>query len=193
MRRYFYLNLPQHLAEAGERRRLDALLTNPAWLKAKLEATGNPAAMVSDYEQYANSELQQYIGRTLRLTSGICARDRRQLIPQFLGRFSRGKAAKTRDFLAAARGQLSPPSLVPVLNTFTPPGAEIARLEGHTSSVTALCLLPDGILASGSDDSTHQPVGPQHRRRNRQTARSYQLGQHALPVAGWPSSLWVRG
>ena len=36
-------------------------------------------------------------------------------------------------------------------------GAEAARLEGHTSRVTALAVLPDGRLASGSDDRTIRP------------------------------------
>ena len=33
-------------------------------------------------------------------------------------------------------------------------GAETARLEGHSGGVRALCLLPDGRLASGSYDNT---------------------------------------
>jgi len=33
-------------------------------------------------------------------------------------------------------------------------GAETARLEGHSHLVTALCVLPDGRLASGSSDGT---------------------------------------
>ena len=33
-------------------------------------------------------------------------------------------------------------------------GAETARLEGHSGSVAALCMLPDGRLASGSRDNT---------------------------------------
>ena len=33
-------------------------------------------------------------------------------------------------------------------------GAETARLEGHSGAVTALYLLPDGRLASGSWDNT---------------------------------------
>jgi WD40 repeat protein len=33
-------------------------------------------------------------------------------------------------------------------------GAESARLEGHSSRVTALCVLLDGRLASGSNDKT---------------------------------------
>jgi WD40 repeat protein len=32
-------------------------------------------------------------------------------------------------------------------------GAEAARLEGHSDSATALCVLPNG-LASGSHDNT---------------------------------------
>ena len=38
--------------------------------------------------------------------------------------------------------------------SLTPPGAETARLEGHSGAVSALCVLPDGRLASGSDDGT---------------------------------------
>ena len=33
-------------------------------------------------------------------------------------------------------------------------GAEAARLEGHSGAVLALCVLPDGRLASGSWDNT---------------------------------------
>ena len=33
-------------------------------------------------------------------------------------------------------------------------GQELARLEGHTSSVNALAVLPDGRLASGAGDKT---------------------------------------
>ena len=32
--------------------------------------------------------------------------------------------------------------------------AEIARLEGHSDWIRALCVLPDGRLASGSSDNT---------------------------------------
>src|SRR5208283_3018246 len=49
-RRYSYLYLPFHLAAAQERHKLDALLLDPAWLKAKLEATGAPLALVADYD-----------------------------------------------------------------------------------------------------------------------------------------------
>jgi NB-ARC domain/APAF-1 helical domain len=92
-RRYFYLSRPHHLAEAGERDQLDALLLDPAWLKAKLDATANPLGLFLDYQQYAASEAQSLIGRTLRLIAGICARDPSQLLPQLIGRLTGFEAA----------------------------------------------------------------------------------------------------
>jgi NB-ARC domain/TIR domain/APAF-1 helical domain len=91
-RRYYYLYLPHHLAEARERDRLDALLLDPGWLKAKLEATANPQALVADYQRYGVGEAQGLIGRTLRLISGICTRDPRQLPQQLIGRLAGFKA-----------------------------------------------------------------------------------------------------
>ena len=151
-RRYYFLHRPAHLDAAGDRGALDAILQDPAWLKAKLEATGSPQALVADYDQFAQGELQDLIGRTLRLTSGICARDKRQLIPQLHGRLmSQGPAA---GFCAEARKRVAPPAILTGRASLTPPGAETARLEGHTSSVSALAVLPDGRLASGSGDNT---------------------------------------
>ncbi len=153
-RRYFYLYLPYHLAAAQEREKLDALLLDPAWLKAKLEATGMPSALVSDYAEYGHSEAQKLVVQTLQLTAGICARDARQVLPQLLGRLFGFEAIAATDFLNKARRNLSPPTIITSRPSLTPPGAEIARLEGHLGTVNALCLLPDGRLASGSDDRT---------------------------------------
>jgi WD40 repeat protein len=153
-RRYTYLYLPHHLAEAGEREKLDARLFDPGWLKAKLEATGSPQALFSDYQLYGAGEAQSLIGRTLRVVSGICARDSRQLPVQLVDRLARIETAGVPDFVDKARALIPRPAIVPLWPSLTPPGAETARLEGHTSAVTALCLLPDGRLASGSWDKT---------------------------------------
>jgi APAF-1 helical domain/WD domain, G-beta repeat len=153
-RRYFYLYLPHHLAAAQEREKLDRLLLDPGWLKAKLLATSSPQALVADYEQHGVGELQTFIGRTLRLTTGILARDERQLIPQLLGRIMGCKAFGAAEFLEASRRQLSRPAILVERPSLTPPGAETARLEGHWSPIRALCLLPNGRRASGSSDST---------------------------------------
>jgi WD40 repeat protein len=153
-RRYFYLHFPHHLAEAEERERLDELLLDPGWLKAKLEATGNPQALIADYEQYAVGQVQNLIGRTLRLTVGICARDPRQLIPQLLGRLMACEDIAARHFLDAARRHLGRPAILTQRPSLTTPGAQTARLEGHTDGVNALCVLADRRLASGSGDQT---------------------------------------
>jgi hypothetical protein len=148
-RRYYYLCLPYHLAQANERKRLDALLLDPRWLTAKLVCTATPTALVADYDQYARGEAQSLIGRTLRLTVGICARDQRQLIPQLLGRLMQNETVAKTGFLKAARQQVLPPAILHRSVSLTPPGAEIARLENQSDWVHALCMLPDGRLASG--------------------------------------------
>jgi WD40 repeat protein len=120
---------------------------------AKLAATGDPQALVADYDQYGVGEAQNLIGRTLRLTAGICTRDLRQLIPQFLGRLT--NCTTTTDFLVAARRELLPPAILTRHPSLIPPGGpETARLVGHLGTVNALCVLPDGRLASGSMDKT---------------------------------------
>src|SRR5271166_4286115 len=75
-------------------------------------------------------------------------------MPQLLGRIMNCKGVGTTAFLEAARSQISPPAILTQRLSLTPPGAETARLEGHSRLVDALCMLPDGRLASGSDDST---------------------------------------
>ena len=102
-RRYFYLNLPYHLAEAKDREALDALLLDPGWLTAKLAATGNYQALPADYDQYGVGEAQNLIGRTLRLTAAICARDQRQLNSQLIGRLMGCENSILSGFVDAAR------------------------------------------------------------------------------------------
>jgi predicted ATPase len=150
---YFYLHLPDHLAAANERERLSRLLLDPGWLIAKLAARGNPHELFADYDRHSANEIQTLIGAALRLSAGICARDQRQLIPQLFGRLMGYEGAKY--FLEMVRRHLSPPAILTKRPSLTPPGgAESARLEGHLDSIPAICMLPDGRLASGSYDKT---------------------------------------
>ncbi len=153
-RRYVYLYLLHHLAEAKERARLDALLLDPGWLQAKLDATASPVALVSDYQLYAEGEAQRLVGRTLRLIAGVCTRDPRQLPVQLATRLAGFKSVAASGFLDKARRLIPRPTIVPLRPTLTPPGAETARLDWLADPVTALCLLADGRLASGSVDKT---------------------------------------
>jgi WD40 repeat protein len=151
--RYFCEHLTYHLACAGEREGLESLLSNPEWLRVKLSALSSPQSLVVDYDNYAEGELQQLIGRALRLTMGICARDPRQLMPQLIGRLLPfNECEECSRFLNRARLQIVRPALLPVRPSLTPPGAERVRLDGQGGAVRALAVLPDGRLASGSDD-----------------------------------------
>lgn len=47
---YYYRHLAEHLADAGLRDRLDALLLDPSWLQDKLAATANPHLLFADYQ-----------------------------------------------------------------------------------------------------------------------------------------------
>ncbi len=149
---YFFQTLPHHLAELGDREALDALLLDPGWLKAKLAASG-AQGLVADY-QHGHGRMQELIGRTLQLTSGILVHDRRQLLPQLLGRLMAVDDPLASVFLASARRLADRPALLTDQPSLTPPGAVTARLKGHGGPVRALAVLADGRLASGSSDKT---------------------------------------
>ena len=143
--------LPFQLHGAGRKPELDRILQSPNWIGQKFAAFG-PQRLLSDYEQFARGALQTKIGRTLRLISGICARDKGQLFPQLHGRLMSDEAAA--PFCASARALTRGPALLTSCPSLTPPGAELARLECPGGEVKALQVLPDGRLASGSYDDT---------------------------------------
>jgi hypothetical protein len=143
--------LPYQLHFAGETRELDRILESPDWIQQKFAAFG-AQVLVRDYEQFGRGQLQDNIGRTLRLITGICERDKRQIIPQLHGRLLALSAAD--KFCASAKKLAVPPAIFTCRASLAPPGSELARLEGHDHKVSALVVLPDGRLASGGFDNT---------------------------------------
>ncbi len=149
--------LPYQLYSALERARLDAVLTDPAWIDRKVQQFRGAAEIVEDFDQFANPvDLQQsLIGRSLRLALGILRRDPRQAMTQLHGRLI--KACERLDrlpFLDALLARAREDILIELRPALTPPGAELARLEGHRDAIRALVILPDGRLASGGCDRT---------------------------------------
>ena len=149
-----FVELPYQLHWAGSRTRLDSLLTDPVWIDRKILASGGVSDIVPDYERFANTDdpLQPLIGSALRLSAGPIARDVRQRVPQLHGRLL---AQASPAFLAGLEARMPAGAIYETQPALTSPvGAELARLEGHTDSVRALAVLPNGRLASGADENT---------------------------------------
>jgi WD40 repeat protein len=151
---YRYRRLLGHLSEASDKQQIEALLLDPQWLAAKLRVTSAPIALAEDFRDYGSTRMHDYIGRTFRLCAGILARDPNQLVAQLVGRLSRCDEDERLAFVERLLLTAPRPSMFPAAASLTPPGAELARLEGHTSWISAVVTLSDGRIASGSFDQT---------------------------------------
>jgi WD40 repeat protein len=151
LRRYDLRFRPLHLFEAHARAELNQLLTSPAWIEQKFLEMGGVASLVDDFERYAsvNDPVQAMIGRALRLSSGILARDPRQLMSQLHGRLMGTPGATS--FASDAFSRIPAGALFETLPALPPPGPEIFRIEGHNDTVFSLLAMPDGRLVTGSD------------------------------------------
>ena len=90
----------------------------------------------------------------LDLTSGILTRDPAQLPTQLLARLAPSDTEGLGQLLAQAAERLPSAALVPKQPTFTAPGAEIRRFEGHDGPVTGLVALSANRFVSCSHDTT---------------------------------------
>jgi WD40 repeat protein len=145
--------LPYQLHCAENKSRLSEILTSPDWMQQKLAAF-DPQALVADYDQFGDGSTLPVIGQTARLISGICGRDRHQLLPQLFCRLLDYPDPSVSAFRDRVRSSIIGPALLTQSLSLTPPGVMSSRLDGHESGVWALCMLADGRLASGSDDGT---------------------------------------
>jgi WD40 repeat protein len=152
-RRYAFEHGPSHLAAAGKGAELSALLLDPRWMLDKLKLAG-PQSLISDYRRFGTGGALDLIGRVLDLTGPILAKEPEQLAAQMLARLAPGDAEEMRSFLAAASTCLPRPSLVPARTTFTAPGAEVRRIQGHRGAVPGLAALDERRFVSCSHDRT---------------------------------------
>ena len=131
-----------------------ALLLDFHWLASKL-ATYGVQALIADTQLIDDSELQQ-LGRALRLSAHVLARDPSELAAQLVGRLRDLRGPGTTQLLTDAANSVPADALLPRGGKhLTAPGALVATLTGHNSSVRGALLLPDGRRAlSWSDDNT---------------------------------------
>jgi WD40 repeat protein len=152
---YGLRHLLVHLSGAGEVDVARALLADPAWLSNKLRRLGIQP-LLADYATLSHGDAAlDLIRAALTLAAPALVRNPRELAPQLLARLAAGDAAGLDEFLARTRRLLSLNTLVPTRQTFTPPGVEVRRYEGHTHAVTSVTVLADGRRAlSGAADMT---------------------------------------
>jgi hypothetical protein len=107
--------------------------------------------------QYADRSALELIHGAVRLSAHVIAKDPLQFAPQVVGRLlpHQGQPA-IREFTALLTEGAPQPWLQPLHPALHPPGTALIRtLEGHSSSVSAVAVSPDGRRAvSASSDDT---------------------------------------
>ncbi|MDZ8260578.1 NB-ARC domain-containing protein, partial [Nostoc sp. ChiQUE01b] len=147
---YIYQNLAYHLQTGGRETELQQLLCDFRWLQAKLENT-NVNGLIADYDFLPEDENLQLIQGALRLSAHFLNQDKQQLPGQLLGRLLGFEREEIQRLLTQAQ-QCKTPSLLPQTASLAPPGGSLVRtLAGHSDSVNAVALTPDGqYVISGS-------------------------------------------
>ena len=152
---YLFQNLAFHLARAGHFEQLNGLLVSFAWLERKLAVAGI-SDLIADYShQQPRPPDVDAVHGALQLSAHILARDPGQLAGQLTGRLLREPEPSIIALLDAARPSDGHPWLCPrTPGSLTEPGGPLERiLQGHTDTVEAVAVTPDGqrIVSGGAD------------------------------------------
>jgi hypothetical protein len=149
---YGWRFLIRHLRGAGQDDEADRLLTDYAWIKAKLRTCG-ARDLFDSYFPESKDETARLIGRAIALSLPTLASCPQELPRQMFGRLS-GLADKVGTIVVGAKQDpdFRPAPRWPGL---TPPGAERLRLMGHTDDVNGASFSADGgRIATASSDYT---------------------------------------
>jgi len=158
--------LPQGLAKQGDGETLYRLLTDFDFIEAKISHPEFVTKdVIEDYQAALDagvlfagekSETLRLIQGAIRLSAHILEKDKTQLAGQLWGRLLPFDLPEIREMLEVAKQRQTAPWLRLLTPTLTPPGGALLRtLTGHTNSVNAVAISPDGKFAvSASDDST---------------------------------------
>jgi len=160
VQRMYLGTLPYQYAQTQQWQKYRQLLTNFEFIEAKINHPEfGVQALIEDYDligaETDNAKALQLVQGALRLSAHVLREDSRQLVGQLLGRMLGFKHPEIQQLLAQAN-QSQTPGLRPLTPSLTAPGGALLRtLEGHSESVRAVAVTPDGErLISGSDDKT---------------------------------------
>ncbi|MDB9315029.1 hypothetical protein PN462_18085, partial [Spirulina sp. CS-785/01] len=151
---------PSYFAKGGEVKRLVAWLTDFGFLSQKLEAVGI-TALIDDYDlalplvSAEEKGVLKTIQGALRLSSHVVGKESSQLAGQLLGRLLSYTESEIVALLQQAKQWQGKPWLRPLFPCLdSPDGALVRTLTGHSSTVRAVAVTPEGQVISGSDDNT---------------------------------------
>ena len=150
---YAWEFLIHHLRAAKHEDEADRLLSDYAWIKAKLHASG-AAALFRCYLPESPNENVRLVGQAIALSVPALTAHPQEFAQQIYGRLGHFKGGIAAVLAAAARNdaEFCPAPRWPGL---TPPGAERLRLVGHNSAVRSASFSPDGSrIVTASSDQT---------------------------------------
>ncbi len=152
---YLWNYLAFHLCESNQTDFLRELLLNFSWINNKL-AICDVNALLSDYYFLSEDSELQLLHSALRLSSNQLTRDQSQLTGHLLGRLMFQKSSALKALIVQSVQAKEGPWFRPLLPSLTLPGGPLLRtLEGHSRSVAAVAVSPDGkTTVSGSYDKT---------------------------------------
>ncbi|MDB9519348.1 hypothetical protein PN466_20595 [Roseofilum reptotaenium CS-1145] len=158
--RVYLGRLPYRYAQTEQWEKYRQLLTNFEFIEAKINHPEfGVQALIEDYDlidaEAEKAKVLKLVQGALRMSAHVLQEDRSQLVGQLLGRMLGFKHPEIQQLLAQAN-QSQTPGLRPLTPSLKPPGgALVCILEGHSDSVNAVALTPDGQRAiSGSNDKT---------------------------------------
>jgi hypothetical protein len=151
---YGWRFLIRHLRGAERDEEADRLLTNYAWIRAKLRASG-ARGLFESYLPEGQDEGVRLVGRAVALSLQALAANPHELPRQLFGRLG-GFAHQAVAGLVACAPQDPDFRPAPRWPGLTPPGAERLRLIGHQASVSSASFSPDGgrIVTASADLTT---------------------------------------
>jgi WD40 repeat protein len=151
----FWRHLIRHLRNAGQAEQADRLLTDYAWVRAKLRAIG-PLALSESYLPEPDDIGSNLVGQAVSLSVPALSVNSDDLPRQIFGRLGHSNLPAVVDLVTAAQAD---PDFWPVPRwpALSPPGNECLRLLGHEGSVNSVAFSPDGsrIVTASSDRTAH--------------------------------------